>query len=63
MMSALSPLRAKLASYENAYAVAVQRRIASGQQQYVIRTGDAVQAYRVSSRPPSAGDELLAMVA
>lgn len=62
-MSAFSPLRAKLASYENAYAVAVQRRIASGRRQYVIRTGDAVQAYRVTAEPPLPEDELLTMVA
>jgi hypothetical protein len=62
-MSALSPRREMLASFENAYAVAVQRRIASGQQQYVIRTGDVVQAYRVTSRSPSSPDELLTIVA
>lgn len=50
--SAVSPTRARLASFENAYAVALQMRTASGRDLFVVRTGDPAQPFRVAPRPP-----------
>jgi hypothetical protein len=55
-------LRARLASFANAYAVAVQRRNHSGDAQFVMRTGDPVQPFRVSTSPPGPTETLLALV-
>lgn len=53
MMSVLSSPRsskgAKLASYDHAYAVAVQKQRETGRPQFVLRTGDALQPFRVST--------------
>jgi hypothetical protein len=62
-MPALSPRREVLASFEHAYAVAVQRRCASGIPQFVIRTGDELQPFRVTSRRPDPDADLRTMVA
>ena len=62
-MPPLSPLRAKLAGFERCYAVAVRQRAASGQIQFIVRTGDAFRPYRVSSRPPRRGEQLTTLVA
>lgn|GEM_PF-1852929 len=59
----LSPLRGKLASSENAYAVAVQLRAAGGTEQFVISTGDPMQPFRVSGEPPVGQERFLALVA
>ncbi|AMK23268.1 hypothetical protein GG804_01875 [Sphingomonas histidinilytica] len=62
-MSAWSPLRARLASFEHAYAVAVQRRDATGRHQFVIQTGDPTQPYRVTAIPPADTHDLVTRVA
>lgn len=59
----LSPLRGKLASPENAYAVAVQLRAAGGTEQFVVSTGDPMQPFRVSGEPPVGQEQFLALVA
>lgn len=59
----LSPLRGKLASPENAYAVAVQLRAAGGTEQFVVSTGDPMQPFRVSGEPPVGQERFLALVA
>lgn len=59
----LSPLRGKLASPENAYAVAVQLRAASGAEQFVASTGNPMQPFRVSDEPPIGQERFLALVA
>lgn len=59
----LSPRRAQLASFEHAYAVAVQLRERSGINQFVIRTGDPEQPVRIVTERPSDGEHLLALVA
>jgi hypothetical protein len=62
-VTTLSPRRGCLASFENAYAVAVQLRETTGTDQYVIGTGDPLQPFRVSRRKPSLPGSVYAMVA
>lgn len=59
----LSPRRQSLASFENAYAVAVQIRDTSGVDQFIVSTGNALQPYRVTPDQPSQQETLLARVA
>jgi hypothetical protein len=61
--SRLSPRRANLASFENAYAVAVQNREASGIEQFVVRTNDPYQPFRVTRDQPSEPETVLLLVA
>jgi hypothetical protein len=58
-----SPLRARLASFEHAYAVAIQRCGTSALPCYVIRTGNPLQPYRVSSRCPNWPEQWSALIA
>ncbi|ODP36398.1 hypothetical protein BFL28_06685 [Sphingomonas turrisvirgatae] len=60
--SYFSPLRARLASFEHAYAVATRLRLATGKDQFVLRTGDPIQPVRVSDTSPMTSDELIARV-
>lgn len=60
---ALSPLRARLASFDHAYVVALRLRCATGRLHYVIRTHDPLQPHRVTDRQPSRPDRTLAMIA
>lgn len=62
-VAALSPRRAELASFDHAYAVAVQLRSHSGIDQFVVRTGSALQPFRITSQRPGATERILAMVA
>ena len=55
--------RRSLASFENAYAVAVQLRENTGVDQFVVRTGNSVQPFRVSRREPQHPETVLALVA
>lgn len=55
--------KATLATYEHAYAVAVQRRRETGQPQFVLRTEDPVQPFRVTSNGPGCRQTLLTTVA
>jgi hypothetical protein len=48
-VTTLSPRRGRLASFENAYAVAVQLRESTGTDQYVIGTGDPLQPFFASA--------------
>lgn len=59
----LSPRRAELASFEHAYAVAVQRRRASGMLQFVVSTGNPLQPFRTISGSPNSSERMLALVA
>ena len=54
--------RARLASFDHAYAVAVQRKTHGGRDQFILATGDALQPYRITSRRPSDGDTVLAVI-
>lgn len=58
-----SPKRAALASYQNAYAVAVQMRRATGRPQFVLRTDDPLQPFRVTSVGPARRQTLLTLIA
>ncbi len=62
-MNQLSPLRARLASFENAYAVAVQKRRETGLPQFVLRTDDPVQPFRTAGSPPLRRQSVLMLVA
>lgn len=55
--------RGRLASFENAYAVAVQAQKASGTDQFVVATGNPMQPYRVSHERPTGPEYVQAMVA
>jgi hypothetical protein len=59
----LSPRRLQLSSFENSYKVAIQRRKHSGTRQYILRTGDPLQPFRTTSRPPARSEFILALVA
>lgn len=59
----LSPRRARLASFEHAYAVAAQRRLASGRLQFVVVTGNPLQPFRATSQTPRPHERMLALLA
>lgn len=59
----LSSARSALAGFENAYSVAIQMREATGVDQFVVRTGNPIQPYRVSRIAPCSPETLLALVA
>ena len=52
-----------LASFENAYAVAIQLRESTGIEQFVVRTDNPIQPFRVSRRQPLHPESLLARIA
>ncbi|MBB3357040.1 MULTISPECIES: hypothetical protein [unclassified Novosphingobium] len=60
---AAQPRRATLATYENAYAVAVQMRRATGRPQFVLRTENPLQPFRVTSIGPARRQSLLTLIA
>ena len=59
----LSPIRATLNSFANAYAVAVSARHATGVDHYVVATGDTLQPYRVTCDRPARDATVIARVA
>lgn len=59
----LSPRRQQLASYSHAYAVALQMRRQSGIRQYILRTANPLQPFRITSQAPELDERILAMVA
>ncbi|MDJ0276288.1 hypothetical protein QLH51_05685 [Sphingomonas sp. 2R-10] len=59
----VSPLRARLASFDHAYAVALRLRHATGRLHYVVQTRDPLQPHRVTDRRPPQPDRMLAMIA
>jgi hypothetical protein len=61
-MQQLSPLRARLASFEHAYAVATRLRRLTGRDQFVVRTGHPLQPVRITETLPMAADDLIARV-
>ena len=54
--------RRRLASFENAYAVAVQLRETTGVRQLIVRTEDPARPFRVPSREPLPTETVLALV-
>lgn len=59
-MSTMSSLRARLASFDHAYAVALRLRETTGRDQFVVRTGDSLQPVRVTATRPADPDTMLA---
>lgn len=59
-MPTVSPARARLASFLHAYVVAARLRETTGVDQFVVRTGDAIQPFRVTATPPIEPERLLA---
>lgn len=62
-MSALSPLRHRLTTFERCYAVAIHMRRETHVDQFVIRTGIPLQPFRVTARRPTDDEQILAWVA
>lgn len=60
---ALSPLRAVLASFAHAYAVAVRQREAGIPCRIVVATGDTLQPFRVTGDAPARHERILAVIA
>ena len=60
---ALSGAGRSLASFENAYAVAIQLRENTGIDQFVVRTDNPIQPFRVFRCRPHHPEHLLALVA
>lgn len=59
----LSTKRHRLNGFSNAYAVAVQLRETTGVDQFVVRTDNPLQPFRVSRRAPQSPETILALVA
>ncbi|BAI96658.1 hypothetical protein SJA_C1-18240 [Sphingobium indicum UT26S] len=62
-MTQLSPLRARLISFDAAYSVALAARAASSADHFIIRTGNPLQPYRVTTERPRDPSDVLARVA
>lgn len=62
-MPPLSPLRSRLAGFENAYSLAIRKRETTGHNQFVIRTGDPIQPFRVTATLPVADEDVVLRVA
>ncbi|MBA4090253.1 MAG: hypothetical protein C0494_06640 [Sphingobium sp.] len=55
--------RTTLATFDHAYAVAVQKRRETGRPQFVLRTGDPLQPFRVSATGPGRDQSLMTLIA
>lgn len=62
-VATLSSSRSALAGLENAYSVAIQIRETTGVDQFVVRTNNPIQPYRVTRTAPTSPEVLLALVA
>lgn len=62
-MTQLSPLRARLASFDHAYALAIRLSALSDHELFVVRTGNPIQPYRVTARPPANDEKMVLHVA
>ena len=54
--------RARLASFEHAYNVALQRRRATSTVQMVVRTANPLQPYRATEQPDEDSEETILLV-
>lgn len=59
----LSPRRERLNGFLACYQVALAARAASGTDHFIVRTGEALQPYRVTAERPGDPSRLLARVA
>ena len=55
----LSPRRHLRSSFDRCYAVGIQRRMHSGVNQFILRTGNPLQPFRTTSRAPKRDERLL----
>jgi hypothetical protein len=62
VIAKLSPMRGHLASFDHAYAVALQERKRTGRRQYVVRTDNPLQPHRVCLEVANDG-QTLALIA
>jgi len=62
-VSSLSPRRRHLASFEHAYAVALQMRREGGKHLFIVGTKNPLQPFRVAQQAPADGEAVLALVA
>ncbi|GLT01034.1 hypothetical protein GCM10007897_24250 [Sphingobium jiangsuense] len=62
-MTRLSSLRARLASFDHAYLLAIRLSERSDQELFVVRTGNPIQPYRVTARPPANDEQMVLRVA
>jgi len=63
IVTTFSNRRGSLASFENSLAVAIQLRETTGVDQFVVRTDNPIQPFRVSRCRPHHTEHLLALVA
>jgi hypothetical protein len=61
--NSFSSRRRLLSNFDNAYAVACQLRETTGADQFVVRTGNPLQPFRVSRHLPDNTETILALVA
>lgn len=61
--ASLSPRRQRLSSFENSYAVALQRQRQTGVSQFILRTANPLQSFRTTSRAPRLQETIVALVA
>lgn len=59
----LSPRRNRLNGFEAAYKVAISACEASGIEHFIVRTGNRLQPFRVTSRLPRDASRVMARVA
>lgn len=59
----LSSRRKRLNGFEAAYKVAISAREASGIEQFIVRTGNRLQPFQVTSRRPRDPSRVMARVA
>jgi hypothetical protein len=62
-MNTVSIQRRRLASFDNAYAVAVRLKESTGNNQYVVKTPDASRPFRVAHSPPRDPRSIVSLIA
>ena len=62
-MTVPSPLRAQLASFDHAYSLAIRKWETTGRPQFVLRTGDPIQPFRITETRPAMDEGLVLHVA
>ncbi len=62
-MNTVSTQRGRLASYDNAYAVAIRLKESTGNNQYVVKTPDASRPFRVAQSPPQDKRTIVSLIA
>jgi len=62
-MAQLSPLRCRLCDFDRAYALAIRIRETTGRHQFVLRTGDPIQPFRITETRPAMDEGLVLHVA